>query len=97
MPWTVDDTAARATFDANKHNKVVAAGMRKYYEWRTLINENIHPITAAAQVSDMHYEQLAGQHKGLFTVRLTQTDRVVFTVDGDSLDVTVSRIGGHFP
>ena len=97
MPWIVNDAAARATFVAGNHDQVVVAGMRRYYEWRRLINTNIHPSIAAAAVGNTHYERLSGQHAGLYTIRLTQADRVVFTVNGANLVVTVLRIGGHFP
>ena len=88
MPWTlIDDGAANI--------EVGAAGMRKYYEWRRLIRDDINPRAAANQVGDTHYEQLGGHHRGVYTIRLSQLHRVVFTIAEQV--VTVSHIGGHFP
>ncbi|MGE6161462.1 hypothetical protein ACLHZ7_10405 [Aeromonas salmonicida] len=45
----------------------------------------------------MHYEQLSGNNKGVYTIRLSQEHRVAFTINGTLQQVKVISIGGHFP
>jgi Txe/YoeB family toxin of Txe-Axe toxin-antitoxin module len=96
--WSVDDSAQRARYGAGKAVPVQPAAMSKYHEWRRKIqDENTHPKTAADAVGDMHYEQLGGRLKGIYTIRLSQEHRVVFNIDDVKFKVIVTQIGGHFP
>lgn len=97
MAWTIDDSQQRILYDKGKHVAVPPAGMSKYHEWRRKIELGTHPKNAADEVGDMHYEQLGGVNKGIYTIRLSQEHRVAFTLNGTLQQVNVISIGGHFP
>lgn len=93
MPWTVNDQQARNTFNQGKHVQVPPAAMKKYYEWRQLIQGGSDPKSAADEAGDMHYEKL--KNTDIYTIRLSQEHRVVFKIIGEM--VQVIKIGGHYP
>lgn len=98
MPWSLDDSIQRNVFNRNRHFDVPGAAIRKYHDWKRLVVQgNMAPNLAAAQVGDTHYEQLGGRNAGEFTIRLSQQHRVAFTVDSVNQHVTVFQIGGHYP
>lgn len=94
MPYTFDDSAARDAWEKGRSIEVPPAGMRKYHDWKRLIqNEGKTPSDAARLAGDMNFEQLRG-HTNLYSVRLTQSHRVTFSIEG--MDVKVKSIGGHY-
>lgn len=98
MPWTVDDSAQRNAFNANKNVQVPPAAMARYFEWRRRIQQDgLHPKTAAERIGDMHFEQLSGKLKGTYTIRLSQEHRVAFHIASEQEVVQVFSVGGHYP
>lgn len=81
MAWTIDDSQPRILYNKDKHVAVTASAMSKYHEWRREIVRGTDPKNAADKVGDMHYEQLGGKHKGIYTIRLSQEHRVAFTIN----------------
>jgi plasmid maintenance system killer protein len=97
MAWTIDDSQPRILYNKDKHVAVTPSAMGKYHEWRREIERGSDPKSAAGKVGDMHYEQLSGNNKGIYTIRLSQEHRVAFTINGTLQQVKVISIGGHFP
>ena len=97
MAWTIDDSQPRILYNKDKHVAVTASAMSKYHEWRREIVRGTDPKNAADKVGDMHYEQLGGKHKGIYTIRLSQEHRVAFTINSTQQQVSVISLGGHFP
>lgn len=93
MPFSFDDSAARLNWEKGKSVSVPPAGMRKYHDWRRYILEGRTPADAARLAGDMNYEQLQG-NSNLYSVRLSQQHRVLFSVTG--MAVRVLEIGGHY-
>jgi plasmid maintenance system killer protein len=85
-------------FNKGKSTKVNPAGMRKYFEWRRLIRDGDSPQDAARAVGDTHYEQLKGktyETYSLYSIRLSQSDRVTFIYPSSSR-IKIVGIGGHY-
>lgn len=97
MAWTIDDSQPRILYNKDKHVAVTASAMSKYHEWCREIVRGTDPKNAADKVGDMHYEQLSGKNKGIYTIRLSQEHRVAFTINSTLQQVKVISIGGHFP
>lgn len=97
MVWRVDDSLPRITYEKGKHTEVPSAAMRTYHQWRRLINNGETPMNAARASGDLHFEQLSGRNRGVYTIRLSQEHRVVFTLDNTLETVNVIQIGGHYP
>ncbi len=93
MPFSFDDAAARQNWEKGKSLSVPPAGMRKYHDWRRYVADGRTPADAARLTGDMNYEQLRG-NGNLYSVRLTQQHRVLFSVEG--MTVKVLEIGGHY-
>lgn len=98
MKWKINN--ANASYDG----ALSAAAKAKFNSWAGKIdNDSKHPKTAAEEVGDMHYEQLSGQLKGQYTVRVDGANRIAFTIvtSGPKKDlvstVEVFQIGGHYP
>ncbi|PLR40820.1 hypothetical protein CYR55_05955 [Chimaeribacter californicus] len=92
MGYIFNDDAASKAYQSGKSRAVHPAGMKKYYEWRRLIRDRgMSPSDSAKKVGDLHYEKLTGNK---CSIRLTQGDRVLFSVQGHN--VTVYGIGGHY-
>ena len=96
MAWVVDDSEQRSKYDKGGHVDVPSAAMSKYFEWKRRITSSGYgedPKTAARHAGDMHFERVGD----VYTIRLSQKHRVVFTINETRKQVKVLRVGGHYP
>lgn len=98
MKWKISN--ARAQYEG----ALSEAAKAKFNSWGGKIaNDSMHPKTAAEEVGDMHFEQLSGELKGQYTVRVDGANRIAFKIvtTGPKKDlvstVDVFQIGGHYP
>ncbi|PRQ05288.1 hypothetical protein ENSA5_04070 [Enhygromyxa salina] len=89
MPWTIDDLHATPTPNLPR------TCASTYYAWRRAIRDRgIHPKDAAEEVGDANYELYNGAGtKG--TIRMSQSHRVWFTLNSDTEEVIVNKVGTH--
>ncbi|MGH7199557.1 MAG: type II toxin-antitoxin system RelE family toxin [Planctomycetaceae bacterium] len=71
------------------------AAWANYHSWVGHMRQGHHPKVAAELTGDMNYEELTGA-KGQYSIRLTQGDRVLFSVETKQRQVTILAVGGHY-
>jgi len=86
MAWTLE-YANRC-----ERNGISGAAYSKWTEFSNHIRQGTHPRTASEQMGHLGYERLSG---GVYSVRLSQGDRIYFTLDEANEVCTVEQIGGH--
>ncbi|PHM69781.1 hypothetical protein [Xenorhabdus sp. KJ12.1] len=88
MVWVVDDERAEWA-------QIPRAAENKYDEWvRIIVENNRSPSDAARDIGDSNFKMLSGATE-LYTIRLSQRHRVLFTIDSVNEIVRVLQVGGH--
>lgn len=95
--WIVDETEPRSKYRLNKHIHVEPLYMKNYYMWRRLIRAGNHPRDAAKLMgSKFCYKQVKQKRSiQLFSIRLSDEDRVFFMIQEKERIVKILNIGGH--
>ena len=85
--WTLNDD--RAKYEGQLTN----AEENKYERFKEQIQvHNLNPKEAAKEIGDSNFKNLRGD---LYQIRLSQRNRVLFTIDWDNHKVFVRQVGGH--
>jgi len=86
MPWTLDKTTA-------EYNQLTNSEQAKFDAFQNAIqNQQKHPKEAAADAGDTDYKLLQGNQ---YQIRLSQGNRVTFTLDPAAQVVKILQVGGH--
>ncbi|KIS41180.1 hypothetical protein [Kosakonia radicincitans] len=95
--WIVDETEPRSKYRLNKHIHVEPLYMKNYYMWRRLIRAGNHPRDAAKLTGSKFCYKQVKQKKSiqLFSIRLSDEDRVFFMIEEKERIVKILNIGGH--
>lgn len=87
--WTVRETRAAA----KALDKAPAEVQRKYDAWLQIVR--LQGPQGLRGIKGFHDEALKGKLQGLRSSRLNQQWRVIYSVDGDAVTVTVENIDPH--
>jgi len=86
MPWTIDKASA-------EYAQLTKSEQAKYDIFQNAIqNQHKHPKQAAEEAGDTDYKLLQGDQ---YQIRLSQGNRVTFTVNPTSQVVTILQVGRH--
>ncbi len=73
-------------------NAIDSGEYAKWTAFANVIRQGKHPRTSSIENGHMSYENLGGN---LYSVRLSQKDRVYFRLDEGREVCTIEQIGGH--
>lgn len=97
MTWKFNDSKPHDLNANGKNIAVEPAGMRKYYEFRRGITQlGYSPDEAAGKAGDMRMEKLPGHGADIYSLRLTQSHRVLLRINTNARIIEVLSIGGHY-
>ncbi|SFT65173.1 hypothetical protein SAMN05192562_1011315 [Kosakonia arachidis] len=95
--WIIDETEPKSKYRLNKHIHIEPQHMRNYYMWRRLIRAGTHPREAAKLMGSKFCYKQVKQKKSiqLFSIRLSEDNRVFFRIQEKERIVKILNIGGH--
>lgn len=95
--WIIDETEPGNKYRRNKHIHIEPHHMSNYYRWRRLIRDGNHPRKAAEMMGSKFCYKQVKQKKSIqvFSIRLSEENRVFFMIQEKERIVKILNIGGH--